>query len=247
MKSLLLLSLLFFSCSLQNTKKALPAVLPALPVPVPLDAKVTESLKDFTFKAMETCGVDFSVARKNTLANTIAQVIPSYIKERKEQELFVILLCVESKYDNKGKSSAGAVGIAQILPKYAQNFSNLCNMGDLRQGDAEDLLINLSLGACLFNSLHLELKSSMLSFAAYNAGLRSDAVRSMAGLGTMNKETANYVAKAAFLKEKLDADKTDTRSIPDGERERVSSNGTAGSKLSSPPVSDEKAPIPASP
>lgn len=83
--------------------------------------------------------------------------------------LFYALVNTESSFDVNAKSSAGAVGLTQILPSTAQyicvknniNFSNF----DLYNPDD-----NLYLGAMYLRYLFNRFNSTYTALAAYNAG-----------------------------------------------------------------------------
>jgi soluble lytic murein transglycosylase-like protein len=95
------------------------------------------------------------------------------------------------------------------MPKYAQSFADLCNLGQLGKDDETDPILNLSLGACLFQHLLDTHKSNILALAAYNAGSASSSVASLKQLGNPVPETAAYVAKATYLKEKVEGKERD--------------------------------------
>lgn len=197
-----------------------------------------EPLENFVTRVIDTCNTKLSPASRRAKASLFSTIVPRYLPSRVDQEMYSLLICIESKYDNTARSQAGAVGMAQIMPKYAQDFANLCELGKLDSKDVEDPIINLSLGACFFNSLLKGTNSTILAIAAYNAGANSSSVRELAKLGSPVPETASYVAKAALLKEKLN-DKTDKGSVSTREGERVPDQRDAGSGTSSTPVPSE--------
>jgi hypothetical protein len=132
----------------------------------------------------------------------------------------------------------GATGVAQIMPKYAKEFASLCNLGELGPNDVEDTFLNLTLGACLFSHLLKQTSNSMIALAAYNAGERSSAVKELIRLGTMNLETANYVAKNAYLREVMkDAGK---RTVPNGKGQGISYERDPRKEYGSPTVPSEQ-------
>jgi hypothetical protein len=187
----------------------------------PSEGEALSSLERFTLRAMAVCAAKLSPVRQATLARSISSIASRYIVRKEDRETYVILICIESKYDNKARSPVGATGLAQIMPKYAQNFADLCQLGQLDPSDVEDPIINLSLGACLYQHLTKELGSSILAIAAYNAGPNSSSVRNLAKLSNPVPETASYVAKSALLKEKMR--ESDAGTVPDGQGE-VSTN-----------------------
>lgn len=158
----------------------------------------------FASRVMKVCGTKLSNAKTAVLASTLSTVVVRHIDSLEHQQMFILLVCIESKFDNKARSPVGAVGLAQIMPKYAQDFADICSLGKLEPGDIEDPTINLTLGACFFNHLTKELGSSILAVAAYNAGANSSSVKNLAALASPVYETAGYVAKASFLRERLE-------------------------------------------
>jgi hypothetical protein len=211
-----------------------------------VETQKIEPLEDLVLRVIDICNTKLSPAAKKAKALLFANIVPSYLAVRADQEMYALLVCIESKYDNTARSSVGAVGMAQIMPKYAQNFADLCNLGKLDPKDVEDPILNLSLGACFYSSLLANTKSTILAIAAYNAGANSSSVRELAKLGSPVPETASYVAKAALLKEKIEdktnngSNKTDKGSVPDGKGERIHNQRDDGSKPSEAPVSSKQ-------
>lgn len=167
----------------------------------------TEEFKGYVLSVMEQCRSPLSAVRRDVLAGQLANIVPSRLDTRADQELFILLLCIENKFQSAGKSSAGAVGIAQLMPQYAQGFADLCNLGKLEPGDLDDPATNATIGACFFKSLLTSLKSPILAVAAYNAGAASGSVKNLKALSAPVPETSAYVAKAMFLQETMRANK----------------------------------------
>lgn len=172
------------------------------PVEVTRTAEVS-AFRDYLLAVMETCRAPLSEAARSVRATNLSDIITTRIKERSNQEMFALVLCIENKFKAVGKSSVGATGIAQIMPKYAQEFADLCGIGKLGEGDLDDPSINATLGACLFQSLVERLGSPVLAVAAYNAGASSSSVKNLKALGAPVPETAAYISKMAYLQETL--------------------------------------------
>ena len=244
MKLLIVIAtLLLLSC--HQTKNDGPILaasdyVPAPATPAPGEGASLPSLEEFVLRVMDVCAAKLSPVRKAVLATSISSVAERYIQQREDQETYVILICIESKFDNRARSPVGATGLAQIMPKYAQNFADLCSMGKLENGDIEDPIINLSLGACLYQHLTKELGSSILAIAAYNAGPNSSSVRNLANLANPVPETASYVAKSAMLKEKLKDGKDNPGTVPDGSGEKGADRRDDGQERRDPPVPSEQ-------
>jgi hypothetical protein len=221
-----------------STKEEVPTIeVEVVPGPVREDEL---SLEQFTLLVMKECGANVSQAKLSLYAQYIASVAESRIESYENQKLFIMLLCIESKFNNSARSPVGAVGLAQIMPKYAQNFADLCKLGKLQPGDETDPVMNLTLGACLFNSLTIQLGSSILAVAAYNAGPNSASVRNLTQLGNPVPETASYVAKLSYLKEKVDESaqpaQNNNAAVPDGKRSGRASERDPVAERSPTPV-----------
>lgn len=96
------------------------------------------------------------------------------------EDLFLRLVRLESGWNPKAISSAGAIGLAQLMPATARTLR--VNPRDPRQ--------NLAGGARYLRMQYNEFKSWRLALAAYNAG--PGAVKKHGGVPPF-KETQNYV------------------------------------------------------
>lgn len=161
-----------------------------------------KELYDFIDKVMAKVKADISPLKKEILIDKVIRVSNKYFKTVQDKQSFVIILSIESKFNQESKSSVGAVGIGQLMPKYFQDFAKQCQL-KVNNNDIYDIDVNLAVSACHFNQLIKENNSTLLAVAAYNAGLHSHAVKGLKKLTTINQETSNYVAKFAFVKESL--------------------------------------------
>lgn len=150
---------------------------------------------------MTRCKVDLSPGKRTVLRDQILRVAHQRIEGIGAQQAFVYILCIESKFKQTAKSSVGAIGVAQIMPKFAQDFANICGLGEIKPDDIQDTEMNLILGACLYNKLVKDSGNIMLAAASYNAGQASSSVKDLQALSNPVHETASYVAKVAYLKE----------------------------------------------
>jgi hypothetical protein len=161
-------------------------------------------LEEFTLKVMDTCKAQLSEVKQKILAGQIARVGLEKFTDRRHQEAFVLLVCIESKFQANAKSKVGAVGLTQIMPQYAQEFAEKCGLGKLDKEDLIDSEVNLRIGACNLRSLIARFDGNVsLAFAGYNSGASSPTTKKMASLAEANIETANYVAKYSILKETM--------------------------------------------
>lgn len=100
--------------------------------------------------------------------------------------LFVAMIEVESGFDPDAQSGAGAIGIAQIVPRWHPGV------------DVRDPYASLQYAARLLASHLQEFGSERLALAAYNAG--AGAVHSVGNQVPNNGETPRYVEKILSLR-----------------------------------------------
>lgn len=164
-----------------------------------------QSLSEYVLRVMDVCGAKHTAVRKHILSRQIARVASEYLPDRSVQEAYVGLLCIESRFDPAVTSPAGAVGIAQVMPKYVREFSEQCGLGtDISQVDVRDAEVGLVIGACHFRHLLAHYGGNLaLALAAYNSGQGSLTTRKVAELGTGHPETMSYIARYYALTEAL--------------------------------------------
>lgn len=100
--------------------------------------------------------------------------------------LFVAMIDVESGFNPAAESGAGAIGIAQIVPRWHPGV------------DARDPYASLQYAARLLASHLREFGSERLALAAYNAG--AGAVHSVGNQVPDNGETPAYVERILALR-----------------------------------------------
>lgn len=160
----------------------------------------TLTTREFTVKLMKRCNAKLSEARTEVLLDQLVRVVHQRFDNTDDRQAFLMLLCIESAFNQEAKSPVGALGIAQLMPQYAQGFAKLCGYGTLDAKDIQDTEVNLHLGACLFKDLLKVTGNTYLAAASYNAGGASASVKNLKDLKAAVPETANYVAKLAILK-----------------------------------------------
>lgn len=181
---------------------------PAAPVPTaptvpPSQVVSPETMDVFVMKVMDTCKAQMSEVKRKLLAEQIARISTRFA-HRQHQEAFVLLICIESKFNNSVRSKVGALGLTQVMPKYAAAFAEQCGLGKLDVRDMDDAEVNLTVGACYFNQLLAKFEGNVtLALAGYNSGPDSSTTKNLKALREGHPETMGYVAKFAYLRETL--------------------------------------------
>jgi hypothetical protein len=191
---------LFTLAMIASTTAAYYTALPTPKVETP-----KPMLGSFVLQVMDEAGAKLSEVHRAAIADQIVAVAEHTFDSREQQEAFVLLVAIESKFNPKAKSTVGAIGLAQVMPKYAQEFATACGLGELETGDLEYPAVNLKVGACQFQRLLETHNGSIpLALAGFNSGMHSPTVKRLAGLAAGNPETDSYIAKFAVLRAKLD-------------------------------------------
>lgn len=156
----------------------------------------------FTLRTMDIVGSPLSPFRRELVARQIVDTAIRRLRTTETRQAYVLLLGIESKFDPAARSRAGAVGIAQLMPKYMLTFAEACGIlpTSLREGDISSLEGNLEVSACHFAGLLSATGGSIpLALAAYNSGLYSKTTKDYGRLHDMNTETSNYVARFTLV------------------------------------------------
>jgi soluble lytic murein transglycosylase-like protein len=141
---------------------------------------------------------------KKFIANMIAHIAEEVFQDRRHQEFWIALLGVESAYVGTAKSSAGAVGLGQLIPTFANDFGKDCDVPEVTADDLRDDYTNAYLSACYFRTLISANEGNIaLALASYNAGQASASVKRLKAGASPVPETAGYVAKALAAHETL--------------------------------------------
>lgn len=165
-------------------------------------------------KVMDACGAKMSSARRIVLSEQIRMVGESMFPIEAERKWFYLLVCIESRFNNQARSTAGAVGLTQVMPKYAPEFAKACGLGELDPADLADSQVNLLVGACRFKELMVHyFGDPTLALAAYNSGQDSPTVRKAAtsDIRTGHPETVGYLAAAFVMEQRLEKEKYHVR------------------------------------
>lgn len=163
-------------------------------------------LGNYVLLMMKIVNLDASMAKKNIIARSIVNVSNDIFSNMEEKKQFVTMVAIESKFNPEATSSAGAVGLTQIIPKYAKEFAAKCGIEDVRSEDLKNADINLLIGACRFKSLLDTFNgNTAAALVAYNAGSASDQLKQLKSLRNItNTESSSYVVKWLYLKNMAD-------------------------------------------
>lgn len=187
--------------------------------------KDSKELGDYVLLMMRIVNADMSATRMNVVARSIVGVANDIFATLDERKQFVVMIAIESKFNTDAKSTAGALGLTQIMPQYAREFGVSCGIKDLRDQDLVHPDVNLILGACRFKALLDTFNGQPVpALVAYNAGLASNQLKQLQSLREItNTETASYVVKWVYVKDQADK-QTSKR------KEKVSNTKTSGLK-----------------
>jgi soluble lytic murein transglycosylase-like protein len=155
---------------------------------------------------MTACNANLSAARREILAEQIRVVGEAFFAKKEERRWYYFLICIESKFQNEARSPVGAVGLTQVMPKYASEFAKACQLGALEPKDLNDSQVNLMVGACRFRELMVHYSGDpTLALAAYNSGLDSPTVRKAvtSDVRQGHPETVGYLAAAFILEQRM--------------------------------------------
>jgi hypothetical protein len=172
--------------------------------------------------ALTDKGGKISQAQRRVLANAINRItIEVFENDMQAGFTFISLIALESAFKLNAKSTANAVGLAQVIPKYSKEFLGLCGVTDVSEEDVINVYeLNILAGACQFRKLLEQFDgNTALALVAYNAGANSMALKEMSTLRAIsNMETANYVGKAMYIREVLAAPTPDKEEVNNYER-----------------------------
>ena len=114
--------------------------------------------------------------------------------------LLAAVIDEESKFRADAKSSAGAVGLMQLLPATAQGIAIHTGGSKFVTSDLYDPEINVRYGAWYLHHLLLKYGDERVALAAYNAGQQNVDTWRAEGKGVQFPETRAYVDTVERLK-----------------------------------------------
>jgi hypothetical protein len=205
----------------EPTPTTTPTAKPTVNAVVNSSEKDDAELGNYILLQMKIVKAQMSPLKKQILAKQIVSAANDIFTTQEHKKQFVTLIAIESKFHIDAKSGAGAVGLTQVITRYAPEFAAKCGVDNIEPGDLEVPEINLLVGGCRFRTL-LEVLNGQTSVAlvAYNAGLHSDQIKQLQELRSIdNKETANYIGKFFFIKEKADIQAKDAKNAKDKSEE----------------------------
>lgn len=150
------------------------------------------------------------IARATHPLNERPTIAQAAADERVDPYMIAAMINVESGFRSTVRSSAGAVGLMQILPSTAKAVAKRLGIsGKMTETKLQDPETNIRVGTAYFAELLDRYHDRRLALAAYNAGL-SNADRWAANWGDGSKplstlinfpETVNYVGEVLAQRE----------------------------------------------
>jgi hypothetical protein len=151
-------------------------------------------------RVMDVCGAEGTLRTLRMVETEAAKVLPTL---QPEQRLpFLILVCIESRFDPNATSPVGAVGLTQIMPKYYAGFAKECGIATSQKRTTFVVAVaeNLAVGACRFRLLFEKFGGNMaLVLGAYNAGENSATIKKLQNLERINPETSQYLSNYFYI------------------------------------------------
>lgn len=114
--------------------------------------------------------------------------------------LLAAVIYQESRFRADARSSSGAIGLMQLMPKTAQGIADHTGGSRFKLSDLDDPEINVRYGAWYLHHLIKKYDSEKLALAAYNAGQQNVDDWLAAGKGISFAETRAYVDSVESLK-----------------------------------------------
>ena len=166
---------------------------------VPSTKEVDQQAEDvkYILRLMRQVSSPVKSPERATLALLVAKTGRTLAKG--ERSSWYILLAVESKFDQTATSSAGAVGIGQVVPLDVKYLNKVTQVSFTKSTLIKSARTNLEVSAGLYKYLKRKLTSRTLTLESYNAGLSSTSIKNIRNISSINLETANYITKHTYL------------------------------------------------
>ena len=117
-----------------------------------------------------------------------------------EPALLAAVIYQESHFNADARSSSGAIGLMQLMPRTAQGIADRTGGHNYRSSDLYDPEINIRYGAWYLRFLIDRYGDERLALAAYNAGEHNVDLWLRNGRGIVFSETRAYVDRVEHLK-----------------------------------------------
>ena len=115
--------------------------------------------------------------------------------------LLAAIVYVESRFDPRAKSAAGAVGLMQLLPDTAEGIALRTGGKQFVVADLRDPEINVRYGTWYLDHLRGRYDDTRLVLAAYHAGQGNVDRWRAEGVGIAFPETRSYVADVLRIRD----------------------------------------------
>lgn len=172
-------------------------------VAIPTPALVAP-LSDFTSQAVAAAKPELSPTRIKIIESILTSIATEVFETRAQQEYWISLIGIESRYNGKSKSPVGAIGLGQLMPQYKDDFGKGCGLSPVTKEDITDDFTNAYLSACFFRSLLNRYNGNIpLALASYNAGPYSVSAKNIKQGGKIAAETESYIRKIWVTKETI--------------------------------------------
>ena len=135
-----------------------------------------------------------------------------------DEHLIAAVIRCESGWNETAQSSAGAVGLMQLMPDTARNLSEMGKVDNKRfdPNDLTDPATNIEYGTAMLSYLQSELKTTDEVIAAYNAGLGAVRNWNAESGGKQISEVINYPETKHYLERVNEALRQYTKYYPKG-------------------------------
>lgn len=135
-----------------------------------------------------------------------------------DEHLIAAVIRCESGWNDTAQSTAGAVGLMQLMPETAQNISQM-GIVDTNRFDPNELTdpaTNIEYGTAMLSYLQKELGSTDEVIAAYNAGLGTVQTWTKDSKGKDFSESITYPETKHYLERVNEALRQYTKYYPNG-------------------------------
>lgn len=175
-------------------------------MPIPSTKEVDPLVEDvkYILRLMRQVSSPVESSEREALALLVART--GQVLARGERNSWYILLAVESKFDQTATSSAGAVGIGQVVPLDVKYLNKVTQVSFTKSTLIKSAKTNLEVSVGLYKYLMRILTSRTLTLVAYNAGLSSTSIKNVRNISSINLETANYVTKHTYLTDVMNSE-----------------------------------------